>query len=429
MRERETVFSNFGRSVCSRATHLRPESTGEIPDIITQAAHRGLLARGHGLSYGDSAVNDGGLVAETSRLNHLLAFDAETGVLECEAGTLLRDLFLVDTAFIPPVLPGTLQATVGGAIAHDVHGKNNPHTASFGHHIAWIDLQTRSGLMRIHDKKDPELFAATIGGLGLTGIIVRAGLRLLQKPRTLSVHTEALDSLHTLLASMRTNSNTTDYQVAWINGFNPHELLYTRADYVDGVSAPKPRQLTLPPLPVRLTFAPILRAFNALYFRTAAHPATIMDIRHFNNPLDRLRHWNRLYGREGPWQCQWLIDENHAEQTIERVLAICADAGSIPALLVLKYFNKSGNGLLSFVKPGFSLAMDFAPSLSAKRAIHAIHSLITGFGGSVYLAKDLFWSKEDFDCMYPEASRFKELLEAYQSPMRSNLGRRLGLVP
>lgn len=429
MRERETVFSNFGRSVCSRATHVRPESTGEIPDILAQAAHNGLLARGHGVSYGDSAVNDGGLIAETSRLDHLLSFDAETGVLECEAGTPLRDLFLVDAAFIPPVLPGTLQATVGGAIAHDVHGKNNPHTASFGHHIAWIDLQTRAGLMRIHDQKDPELFAATIGGLGLTGIIQRAGLRLLQKPRTLSVSTEAFDSLHALLACMRTRSSATDYQVAWINGFNPQELLYTCADYVDGVNAPEPRQLTLPLLPMRLTYAPILRAFNALYFRTAAHPAKIMDIRQFNNPLDRLRHWNRLYGKEGPWQCQWRIDENLAEQTIERVLAISADAGTIPALMVLKYFSNPGKGLLSFVKPGFSLAMDFAPGASAKRAIHAIHSLITGFGGSVYLAKDLFLTKEDFDCMYPEAQRFKHLLEACQSPMRSNLGRRLGLVP
>jgi hypothetical protein len=427
------TFSNFSRTFNTRSNTYRPEHEHQLPSIFLQTPDDSLLARGNGLSYSDCCVNHQKTVIDTSRLNHLLSFDPQSGLLICQAGVIFSDLFLVDQDFIPPVLPGTMHATLAGGIANDVHGKNNPHKGSIGQHIAWLDLQLGEQSLRCSESEHPELFKASIAGLGLTGVIKRIAIRLQKASHWVAKTTQPFTDVPSLLKHMQEEGMHHDYQVAWLDllAKKPRALLSTANHITPSARriTPTKKQVhyTIPKLPLRLIHRASIQGFNRIYYHHAPTTSAIMPLWQFNNPLDQLKNWNRLYGSRGLIQFQAVFDANYAEQTLQTLLTIIHAQGAIPTLAVLKYFTQSGTGLLSFAQPGFSIAIDFIHTPKARQAIASMNQLMADSGGKIYLAKDLLLTRDQFNIMYPNHERFCDILEKYQSPMHSDLAKRLGI--
>jgi decaprenylphospho-beta-D-ribofuranose 2-oxidase len=428
MNAKTKTFSNFGHFLKTSSKSLRPDTEAKIQAIVTQR----ILARGQGLSYNDSCVNDRETIIDTSRLNHILSFDAKSGIAVCQAAVSFADLFSIDADFIPPVMPGTLAATLAGGLAHDVHGKNNPHAGSFGQHIAWFDLQIGAESFHCSPTQNQDLFYASIAGLGLTGIIKRLAIKLTKASRLVSQTTEKWTDLAGLLTAMQTNAQQHDYQVAWLDLLNntPRALLrmanhlpHPKHDF----STPALGHFKIPSLPVRAVRSALMKPFNRFYFQWANTKTQNMPLWEFNNPLDKLKDWNRLYGRQGLLQFQAVFDEHNALQHLENLLALIKKHGAAPSLAVLKYFEQKGCGLMSFVQPGFTIAIDFIHHPKARLAIAAMNQYIMDIGGKVYLAKDILLTREQFIHMYPEHEALMTCLKTYKSPMQSGLSQRLGL--
>lgn len=221
MRSKIRTLSNFSRARSSQSFCLRPENEEQLTDYLAHNPQQNILVRGSGLCYNDSCFNTDGLIIDSERLNHFINFDRETGIVICQAGVPLKDLFLVHPDFIPPVLPGTVHATVAGGIAHDVHGKNNHRAGSFGHHLVEFDLLIKSKKFHCSRNENSDLFHATIAGLGLTGIITRAAIRLRKAPRFVQAKHQPFESFQTLTEYMKTIGIHHDYQVAWLDLLNP----------------------------------------------------------------------------------------------------------------------------------------------------------------------------------------------------------------
>lgn len=429
MHEQGKSLSNFSQAIHTHSQCYRPDNEWQLPLLFNQSPMPNILARGQGLSYGDCCLFDNGKVIDCSRLNHLLSFDVTNGLLYCQGGVSFKDLFSVHDDFIPPVIPGTVHATLAGGLANDIHGKNNHRAGSLGQHIKWIELQVGNRVLRCSPDRHADLFTATIGGLGLTGIIRRLALTLQKKSRFVEVQTEQHQTLDTLLLQMQQKGLEYDYQVAWIDLLNKPRALLSLANHCQA-SATKPAQnpFSIPPLPFRLITKWGMQQFNRLYFNQATTRSKIQTLSQFNNPLDAIAHWNRLYGKKGLLQFQAVFDSEKALDRIQQLLAIINSHKATPTLTVLKYFTQTSRGFLSFVKPGFTIAIDFIHNPSAKTAIEHMNQYITDSGGRVYLAKDFLLTAEQFKMQYPDHDRFKHVLKDYECPMQSDLGKRLGLI-
>ena len=429
MRSKKMQFSNFSRAITSLSSGVRPDNEKELVTISNLLSpNNSLLARGKGLSYSDCCINEGGLVIDTSRLNHLLAFDESTDIVICQGHVTFEDLFLVHPQFIPPVIPGTLKATVAGGIANDVHGKNNPHAASFGRHVQWLDLQIGNQLYHCSREENSALFKATIAGLGLTGIITRVALKLCKKSRFVKVQTEKHSTWETLLSRMQQLALSEDYQVAWLDLLSPPNALLSFANHCHEETLERKARLSIPSLPFRLITKWGMKLFNRYHFERADCSLHIEPLGQFNNPLDSINHWNRLYGKKGLLQFQAVFDEKIAITILNKLQEIMQKHAATPVLAVLKYFTQSGMGLLSFVEPGFTIAIDFINNDSAQTAIREMNAFITQARGKIYLAKDLFLTDVQFKSQYTDYHQFTDTLAQYPHQISSNLGRRLGLV-
>ncbi len=420
-------FSNFTQTVKTYANCFRPETEEEIQSLFSTLTKQKILARGTGLSYSDCCVNDKGIIIDTSRLNHLLAFNPKTGVLICQGGVTFADLFLVDPQFIPPVIPGTLYATVAGGIANDVHGKNNHQKGNFGQHILWIDLQVNERSYRCSPEEHDDLFYATIGGLGLTGLIKRVAISMQQVSRYVEVSTEKYNNLDRLLTSMQSQGIHYDYQVAWLDLIQGSRGILSLANHceVDESKTP-PKRYLLPKSPFRLIYPWMIKPFNAFYFNKK-YTNNILYLGQFNNPLDTISNWNYLYGKKGLLQLQVVFPSTNASATIKLLRAIMQKNQAIPTLAVLKFFTQQGCGLLSFSQPGFTLAVDFFANHQSRTALVAMNNLITELGGKIYLGKDLLMNQQQFQRQYPNYELFIDVLKHYQCIMHSDLSQRLGL--
>ncbi|VEG90673.1 FAD-binding oxidoreductase [Legionella spiritensis] len=422
-------LSNFSRAIRTTAQCFRPDNEWQIADLFQESPNRTVLARGQGSSYSDCCVNNEGFVIDCSRLNHLLSFDKSTGLLYCQAGVTFADLFAVHPDYIPPVIPGTLHATIAGGIANDVHGKNNVHEGSLGRHINWLELQIGNQLLRLSPERHADLFAATIAGLGLTGIIRRVGLTLRKASQFVEVKTEKHVSFAELLDRMKKEGMKHDYQVAWLDLLNTPQALLSLANHCSSCIPRRPYTFTMPRLPCRVITRWGMKQFNRYYFKRANTEPEAMPLSHFNNPLDSIRHWNRLYGTRGLLQFQAVFDTNDAAEQLDRLIQIIHNAKATPTLAVLKYFSQPGVGLLSFVQPGFAIAIDFINNHEAQKAIHDMNQFITETGGRVYLAKDLLLTRQQFSQQYDKHEQFSSVLRQYQCHTQSDMGQRLGLTP
>ena len=389
------------------------------------------LAYGLGRSYGDVCLNPGGLLWKTASLDHYLAFDDETGILRCEAGLSLRDIqrLCVPRGWSLPVVPGTQLVTVGGAIANDVHGKNHHVAGSFGDHLRRFTLVRTDGSVR-ECLPGELLFAATVGGLGLTGVIVDAELQLKRVPGPwLSVETLPYRDLDEFFALADASEADWEHTVSWIDCLHREGRgIFMRAKPVAiDRPAPPPRAERRVPLvpPVSLVNRLSLKPFNALYYASKHRRATsVQHYESFHHPLDALMDWNRIYGPRGFYQYQCVLPFASGRNGIRALLDAVAAAGMGSFLAVLKTFgHRESTGMLSFAMPGVTLALDFPNEGERTLKLFAsLDAIVRDGGGRLYPAKDARMPRELFEAGYP---RLAEFLPHRDPGISSAMSRRL----
>lgn len=441
------ALTGWGRTAPSVATVHRV-SAGEVAERVRVAGARGVLARGLGRSYGDAAQNAGGEVLVLDP-EGAVRLDAEAAVVDVDAGVTLDRLIrvLLARGLFVPVTPGTRQVTVGGAIACDIHGKNHHVDGTFGRHVVDLDLVTADGqVRRLSPERTPELFWATVGGMGLTGIVVSARLRLKRvETSRMRVDTDRAGSLHEALALMAADEDYT-YSVAWIDlvarGRSLGRSVLTRGEHagLDELAgrrtasplAYRARERLRAPrwVPSGLVNRWSVRAFNEAWYRKAppTRRGEIQDLATFFHPLDGVGGWNSLYGRRGLVQYQFVVPLDATEALREAVDRISA-GGHASFLAVLKRFGPANEGLLSFPTEGWTLALDLPASPALASLFDALDELVTGAGGRVYLAKDARTSADALARMYPRLEEFRKVRRGVD-PGRvfcSDLARRLDL--
>lgn len=421
----------------------------DLVAMVTEPGRRGVLARGLGRSYGDAAQNGGGLVADMTTRNRVLSVDTQTGEVSVEAGVSLDTLMrlLLPMGLFVPVSPGTRQVTVGGAVAADIHGKNHHVDGSFGDHLASIDLLCADGSIR-HLTPLDDLFWATVGGMGLTGVVLRVTLRM--KPVETAycvVDTERCANLDDLMQRMTTDDHRYTYSVAWVDclasGASLGRSVLTRG--WPATLDQLPRRLRHKPLdfrPPELAVAPAhlpsgmlnhltVAAFNNVWYYKSPRErrGEIQSIGAFFHPLDGVRQWNRIYGSRGFLQYQFVVPFG-AEDALRRCLTMLSDAGQASFLAVLKRFGHGNSGHLSFPMPGWTLTLDI-PVGSAELGglLDRLDEEVIAAGGRLYLAKDSRMTAATMRKMYPRLEQWREIRHEADPDgvFMSDLARRLEL--
>jgi FAD/FMN-containing dehydrogenase len=393
-----------------------------------------LLAWGNGRSYGDVCLNDGGTLLATRGLDRFIAFDPDAGILRCEAGVLFSaiiDLFVPRGWFLP-VTPGTRYVTVGGAIANDVHGKNHHRAGTFGEHVRAFELLRSDGARIVCSRAvNADLFAATIGGLGLTGLITWAEFALQRIPGPwMDCETLRFGGLAEFFALSDASEASHDYTVAWVDcsgaGATFGRGVFLRANH-DACAAPAkpPLRLAVPfTPPVALINRATLRAFNEGYFRATRPGRRRVPYLAYFYPLDAIADWNRVYGPRGFLQYQCVVPPQAAADVIAELLRRIAASGSGSFLTVLKVFaDRPPAGLLSFARAGTTLALDFpnrgAPTFAL---LDRLDDIVAAAGGAVYPAKDARLQARHFRGYFP---RWEQMLAHVDPRFSSGFWRRV----
>jgi len=421
-----------------RATHtVRPIVwRDEVPAPPADGGK--LLPFGMGRSYGDSCLNDGGTLLSTRRLDRFIDFDPRTGVLTCEAGVTLGAILrrFAPHGWFLPVVPGTKHVTVGGAVANDIHGKNHHRAGTFGRHVRRLELVRSDGARRrCSREEEPELFAATIGGLGLTGLITWIEIQLRPIPSELilweTVPFENVDAFFPLSAG---SDAEWEYTVAWIDclarGDSLGRGLFYRGNHAaagSGRARREKRPRTVPfDLPELALNRLSVKAFNTLYHAknrlAGARRAVHYDPFFF--PLDGVERWNRIYGRRGLFQFQCVVPYQHGSAGVRAILEVIARSGQGSFLAVLKTFGTPASpALLSFPRPGATVALDFPNRGERTRSLlRELEALVLAQGGAIYPAKDACMSPAMFDASYP---RWRELRRLADPAFSSSFWRRV----
>jgi short-subunit dehydrogenase/FAD/FMN-containing dehydrogenase len=444
------IISAWGKGVHASGLHLLENPANQVAAVKAYGAGTDMiLPFGCGRSYGDVALNPGGRLIATSGLNRFLSFDTETGILDCEAGVTLCDILIAccrpdrdGSGWFLPVSPGTRFVSVGGAIANDVHGKNHHVAGTFGCHVLSFVLARSDGqVMTCSPTEHPDLFAATIGGLGLTGLILSTRLALRRvEGSALEAQDDRFDKLADFFALAAETERNWEYTAAWIDclakGKNAGRGIFSRARHAPGIGAEPPAaqaRFSVPMTPPISMIGGIgLHAFNAAYWRKLGlgrvKRQTTGSYEPVFYPLDAIGGWNQLYGPKGFHQFQCAVPAAVAPQAIEEMLGAIAKAGEGSMLAVLKTFgDKRSPGLLSFPMPGATLALDFpARGASTLALLRRLESITRAAGGRIYPAKDSVMSKAAFQEGYPNHADFVKHIDPAAS---SGYARRVGLLP
>ncbi len=384
-----------------------------------------MLPYGNGRSYGDVCLNDSGSLLAARRLDRFIAFDPASGVIDCEAGVLFSEIIdlVLPSGWFLPVTPGTCLVTVGGAIANDVHGKNHHRLGSMGHHVSELELLRSDGqVLLCGPQLNREWFAATVGGMGLTGLIRRAKIQLRRVPGPwVRGDNLRFSSLDEFFALSRESDRDYEYTVAWIDcaaaAARRGRGILTRGNHAPAnIRPPRPSALCMPFIPpVSLVNSLSVRAFNQLYFHRPASqtPDALWHYRPFFYPLDGIGDWNRMYGPRGFFQYQCVVPPGDAGPALNEMLARIGRSGMGSFLAVLKTFgDRPSPGMMSFPRPGATLALDFpnrgAPTLSL---LESLDQITRSAGGAVYPAKDARMSAASFQQYFPEWRRFGEFVD------------------
>lgn len=439
------MLSGWGRLPAAACRLLVP---GTAAAAIAEAKREAsLIARGNGRAYGDAALNRAATLS-TLKLDRLLAFDPASGVLTAEAGLLLSDLLalFVPRGWFPPVTPGTRFVTLGGMLAADVHGKNHHRDGGFGEHVLAFELLCGDGERRRCSRdENAELFRATIGGMGLTGLILNLTLRL-RRVETAWMVQETLRcrDLDEALAAFAASEAWT-YSVAWIDclarGRDRGRAVLYRGEHAAGDAESEGRAApAVPPRRKRVLRVPVdlpgwvlngtaMAAFNALYYRRARPGSAFVDLETFFYPLDAVIAWNRIYGRRGFVQYQCVVPLQGGRDALLALLEITSRARAGSFLAVLKQFGAQGAGLLSFPMPGYTLALDFPATAEIFALLPQLDHIVAACGGRIYLAKDARMGADLMRDSYPNLERFRDICREIDPDrrFRSLLSERLQL--
>ena len=446
------TLTGWGRVAPSSAVLAEPASAANAAVLLHAGGPaRGVIPRGLGRSYNNAAQCEGGVVISTGRLNRIIELNADTGLVTCEAGVSLEQLMVagLPAGWFVPVSPGTRQVTVGGAIAADVHGKNHHVAGSFASHVTSFDLLLPGGELRtVTRQAEPELFWATAGGMGLTGLIVRATVQLKRvatsRVRVDTVRTADIDETMAVLAE---HDRGYGYTVAWSDclatGAHLGRSVITSGDFAELADLPASAQadpfvfrpgarLGLPDrFPPGLINRYTVGLANEAWYRKAPRQrqGELQTIGAFFHPLDGIRNWNRAYGAGGFRQYQYVVPFGQ-EAAVRRSFELVSRAHAPSFVTVLKRFGEGDPGLLSFPMAGWTLALDFparTPGLAV--LLDRLDELVLEAGGRVYLAKDSRVPAGVLAQMYPRLAEFRKL-RAELDPeglLASDLSRRLGL--
>lgn len=431
----KTNLSGWGRYPQVATQVARPDRYAELVKLAQGAA----LARGHGRAYGDAAVSASGTTVLMTRLNRFLAFDAATGLLSAEAGVSLDEILQVvlPQGWFLPVTPGTRFVTLGGAVAADVHGKNHHHVGSFSAFVQEIELFTAQGALRCSPSSNAQVFWATVGGMGMTGLIGEVTLQLKRIPSgDMQVQHRPAANLAEAFALMESAELDDEYTVAWIDclasGKHLGRSVFMRGHHAEGAVSPglKPARLKMPiDLPGVALNRYSVKAFNAFYYRWEGRKQQTFrcDIAPFFYPLDGIRDWNRLYGKKGFVQYQFVLPPETAARGLEAVLTRLSLSGNASFLAVLKRFGAAGSGLLSFPMPGYTLALDLPLRHDTLALLDTLDAVVLDHGGRVYLAKDARLAAASLPAMYPQLDAWRDLRRQLdpEGLFVSALGRRL----
>jgi decaprenylphospho-beta-D-ribofuranose 2-oxidase len=452
MPSRTVQLTGWGRVSPSSAELAEPATVDGAAQLLRAGADvRGVIARGLGRSYNNAAQSADGVVISTARMNRIIELDATTGLVTCEAGVSLEQLMVAGlrAGWFVPVSPGTRQVTIGGAIAADVHGKNHHVAGSFARHVPSFEILLPGGDLRtVTGSSDPGLFWATAGGMGLTGLVVRATVQL--KPvatsriRVDTVRTADIDETMAVLAE---HDRRYGYTVAWSDsmarGASLGRSVITSGDFADLADLPPADQadpfafrpgarVGVPAgFPPGLINRYTVRLANDAWYRKAPRSRTgeLQTIGAFFHPLDGIRNWNRVYGPGGFRQYQYVVPFGQ-EAAVRRSFELVSDAHAPSFVTVLKRFGEGDPGLLSFPMAGWTLALDFpARTPGLARLLGQLDQLVLEAGGRVYLAKDSRVPADVLAEMYPRLPEFRKL-RAELDPaeiLASDLSRRLGL--
>lgn len=442
-------LSGWGRYKPQECSTVRPEQRSELHSLLDSEAPRPFIARGLGRSYGDAAVNPDGSVLDMTRQNHMIQFDAEAGLLECEGGVSLAEILeaFVRRGYFLPVTPGTKFVTVAGAIANDVHGKNHHLDGSFSRFVDSFDLWTPArSIITCSAEENSDVFRATVGGAGLTGVILKVRLRLRPvETAYVKVDYERCDHLDVALEKMAATDKEYLYSVAWVDCLASKASLgrsvLMRGNHALVSDLPAKRAKTPYRLPGRPTLAvPVdfpgfalnswsIRAFNTLFYATNRDTHNkIVDYDKYFYPLDGILQWNRMYGKKGFIQYQATFPREERAGLV-KMLEHLARAKRASFLVVLKCFGEAGAGMLSYPMPGYTLALDIPNRSGLEAFAQELDRILLDHGGRLYLAKDALTSPDTFAAMYPELPAFREIRNDLdpEGVLRSSMSRRLHL--
>lgn len=398
-------LSGWGRYPVLDARIEAPRCVASLRELVLREPS--LIARGNGRAYGDSAINTAATI-ELRHLNRLVAFNHESGQLVAEAGVLLGDIIatFLPKGWFPRITPGTKFITLGGAIAADIHGKNHHKDGSFRSCVDWVEVMGADGKIRqCSSKEDPILFDHTLGGMGLTGIILRAAIQLRPvETAWISQKTIAVPNLQAAMAAFEDTLDTT-YSVAWIDCLGRGEnlgrsliMLGEHAEIADLSSDKRrtpfeistKRKLSIPfDFPALCLNNLTVSAFNALYYWAGARRTDVhlVDWDSYFYPLDAILGWNRIYGRNGFAQFQCVMPLNRSESGLSALLAEISKAGAGSFLAVLKRFGPQDSAF-SFPMEGYTLALDFPINPDTLALLERLDTITIAHGGRFYLAKD-----------------------------------------
>lgn len=442
-------LEGWGRYPRISAECVRAESRRDLQDAIACRAGKPVLARGLGRAYGDAALLSSGITLLTERLDRILGFDADTGWLRCEAGVSIDEIIRIflPRGFFPPVVPGTRYVTVGGALASDIHGKNHHVAGSWSSHVRNVELLKSTGEIVVCDADhEIEIFRATAGGQGLTGIILSMEVRLIR------VESTAVEMESTRVRNLEEFFEASDaasdwpYSVGWINGLAKGDSL-GRGIFMAGRHASAGTRVRKGPLaliPPRFLSGRYLqsnlllngltaRMFNAAYYRKQLRRKIRRNIGVYPYffPLDAVHRWNLMYGSRGFFQYQYVVPPDPEHRALRQTLTEISSSKTLPVLGVIKEFGSEQHGGLSFPAPGVTVALDFPNQGDRSLSLFSrLDDIVADAGGRVYLTKDARLGRDAFRRMYPEWEQWKSVRDAADpdGAFQSDLSRRLGLT-
>ena len=443
-----TRLSGWGANTPADCRLTEPATQDEVEARLDRT---GSVPRGLGRSYGDAAVNAGGQVLGTRRLDRYIAFDELTGTLSCESGVSLESIIhdFAPRGWFPMITPGTKFVTVGGCIANDVHGKAHHAQGTFSTCVDSLTVLLASGeIVKASRAENADLFWATFGGMGLLGVILAATIRLRRIETTyFRQKSVPVRDLEGMLAALDEQDRIFPYSVATLDVFATGARLgrgvltvgdHAKRDELPARFAADPLRisgspkLTVPFDLPEMTLNPVtMRVVNAVIQRIQVSASPFGHYEGFFYPLDGIAHWNRGYGRRGFTQYQFVIPFADGLPRLREILGAILSSGELPFLNVLKRFGPESEGVLSFPRAGYTFAIDFPVRTSTVALLRRLDAMVLEAGGRIYLGKDSYLDAATFRAMYPQVDRWLDVKAKYdpEGVFTSDLGRRVGLVP